>query len=299
MQRRNSRPIFLFGLQRGGTTLVQSLLASHPDVCSWSGELQQVFLGRRRSRWDRIWRQAVYGYPVELLTSRGYFAVANLERRVDPPGIARWVIDHALYRSRFASPPQDVRIGVGRRAVARKRLLAKGVNGGVFLVEPLQGLYSDATFFLLVRNGLALAEGWSRRGRDAVRAGHVYATVGNEMLRLARAYRNCHLVRYEDLVAEPRRTTVSLFERAGLALDDLGNARILVSKYTDRRRGDQPSTVGDWFALDAVDEYVVGDRDSSQIASLSREARSGFLSVAMSVMEAFGYDESAAERGSE
>ena len=95
---------------------------------------------------------------------------------------------------------QETELFHKRSEIARRRLLCKNVNGVVFTTPLFQKMYPDATFIALVRNGLALCEGFVRRGWNARDFGILYDRVCRRMLEDARSVSNYNIVRFEDLL---------------------------------------------------------------------------------------------------
>ncbi|MGH2522290.1 MAG: glycosyltransferase [Anaerolineales bacterium] len=95
-------------------------------------------------------------------------------------------VDFLLYQSKRRGRANETQTGNGsapaRPPLAELRLLVKGVNGTAFLTGLFAAMYPDARFIALVRNGLALCEGFMRRGWAAEDFGALYEAVCQKML---------------------------------------------------------------------------------------------------------------------
>ena len=292
----NPAPIFVIGFQRGGTNILTNLLGSHPDTRFLGRETHMVFYGKAREPVAKWFRRLVY-LPL-LVGARGHlFRPASLaERR----GISRPLMRYAdllLYRESMANAPprQEDTNGTGRLAHSERRLLCKNVNGLVFVTPVLREMYPDATFIALVRNGLALCEGYTRRGMPAAVFGEIYKKVSERMLDDAARVPNYHIVRFENLVSDPLGVIQDVYRHASLDITAVAKYRLQAKRSMERdgRRtyafgGHQDREIR-WFDPSEIGSCFRKDVDASQIALLGERERSEFLRVADGAMERLGY----------
>ena len=294
---RCAAPIFVIGFQRGGTNLLTNLLASHPDLRLLGRETHQVFYGKARETGKGRWiRRGLY-LPIMLGAGGHLFRATNLEERgALPAPLGRWV-DLLLDREsrsflQYDPPPRGA---ASAPAPARSRLLAKNVNGMALATPILSAMYPDATFFAMVRHGLALCEGHVRRGRPAEEFGEIYQKVCDRMLRDAAAVPNYHLIRFEQLIADPVAAIRTMFTHARLDPDQVHSYRLQAkqSMGSDGRRsytfGGQQDRETQWFGPDELRRCFRPDVDANQIARLAPEDRKRFLGRAGDVMSRLGY----------
>ncbi|HET9776024.1 MAG TPA: sulfotransferase [Gemmatimonadaceae bacterium] len=290
----NSAPIFINGFPRGGTTLLQDIVASHPEVGLLHAETHQVFYGRE-SEARKKWVNRAFYAPVMLATGQHLFRLTNLEER-EPvsPAVARY-IDLRLFLSKVLFTRNRHHDGVTRpwSEIMRSRLLGKNMNGLAFTTPLLSAMYPDVTFFALVRNGLALCEGWMRRGKTPEYAGYLYRKIGERMLDDAAQMKNYHILRFEDLIANPLATIVDIHDRAGLELCRTSKIG-LESRASMGKDGVRRTLFGEgrelvWVPLCEIDRYLRKDVNENQVARLSDSDKAIFLSQCGQVMERLGY----------
>jgi hypothetical protein len=291
----NPAQIFVIGFQRGGTNILTNLLGSHPDTRFLGRETHMVFYGKAREPVAKWFRRLLY-LPL-LVGGRGHlFRPASLaERRGIPRPLMRYA-DLLLYRESMANATtqQDTN-GTGRLAQSDKRLLCKNVNGLVFVTPLLREMYPDATFIALVRNGLALCEGYTRRGMPAAAFGEIYKKVSERMLDDAARVPNYHIVRFESLISDPLGVIKDVYRHASLDISAVSRYR-LQAKRSMERDGKRTYTFGGtqdreirWFDPSEIGNCFRKDVDASQIALLGERDRSEFLGVASGAMERLGY----------
>jgi hypothetical protein len=176
-----------------------------------------------------------------------------------------------------------------------RRLLGKNVNGMAFVTPVLQKMYPDATFLALVRHGLALCEGYTRRGMSAERFGEIYRRVTQRMLDDAEASPNYHLVRFEKIITDPVGVIQDVYRRASLDGTLVTRYRQQAKQSMDKN-GRRTYTFGGeqdretrWFDASELGDCFRKDVDASQIARLGERERCEFLRVAGDVMERLGY----------
>lgn len=292
----NKAPIFVIGFQRGGTNILTNLLASHPDTRFLGRETHMVFYGKAREPVAKWFRRLLY-LPL-LVGARGHlFRAASLAERRRVPGPLMRYADLLLYRESMATPtPQsDDTSRPAGSAKPGRRLLCKNVNGLVFVTPVLREMYPDATFIALVRNGLALCEGYTRRGMPSAVFGEIYEKVVQRMLDDAARVPNYHIVRFENMIADPLSVIRDVYRHASLDITAVGKYRLQAKQSMDgdgRRTyafGGQQDREVRWFDASEIGSCFRKDVDASQIARLGERERVEFLRGAGGAMERLGY----------
>jgi len=278
-----------------------NLLLSHPEVCISSGETHKVFKG---TKWDPWWRKLnkrlFYDLVLRLLTGQDIFGVNSYQPRNPVPYLIQRYIDHILYYGRFKAliethnlfKTEDILYT--REDLANCRLLTKGLNGIVFTVEMFCEMYPDAVFIGLVRNGLALCEGYIRRGGTAEKTAHIYKSVAERMLKYQAEMLNYHIVRYEDMVTHPLKSIYKIYKHAGLDVKQLNKIR-LQSKRVMNHCGKRNLLKGSdrqvfWYKLSDLHQHIKPDINEHQIRQLSVDDKAKFLSIAGGSMEKLEYE---------
>lgn len=292
----NKRPIFVNGFQRGGTNILVQFIASHPQMSTLGAEVHEVFYGRNAQP-IRKWINRLSGTPVLLATRQHTFwPYRYYERRPLATPIMHY-IDLLFYLNKQTARYKHAANGENEKSWREKseaRLVGKCVNGVVLTTPLLAQMYPDATFMGLVRNGLALCEGFVRRGWSASRFGRMYQVICNQMLTDARQCKNYHLIRFEDLLADPAAIVQEVYAQSGLDIND-ETRFMLQAKKSMSQNGQRTYTFGQqnktitWHRLDELSSYLRQDVNDNQIARLSEADKNAFLQEAEPAMTALGY----------
>lgn len=205
-RRRIEAPVFVVGCCNSGTTILREALRAHPDLAGPACEGQDLeglppllrhFLGRQTSR--------MYAHP------RFREAYRATERELN---------------GRIADRIDGV---YAEHARAGRRFLEKS-PANAMRTRFLQALYPDASFVVIVRDGLAVSEGIRRkRAFDPERphlaglsttlteAAQQWFHANWNVLRDLPHLRRTVVISYEDLVADPTSTLESVWRVCGLA----------------------------------------------------------------------------------
>jgi hypothetical protein len=298
----NVKPIFVNAFARGGSNIVVNLLLSHPNVCYPSGEMQKVFRGgaRSESRWRGVYKRTRYELPLILSTGRVRFISPwNFAPRRELSARTRRHIDWVLHREKLAARDEQhnrfVREGVPYTdsQIAQSRLVCKNLNGLILMTDNLAAMYPDAIFFGLIRNGLALCEGYVRRGARAEDCANMYRLLVGKMHGDSRRIENYHIVRFEEILRDPMAEASSLYRSAGLDLAEVDKFRMQL-KATLSHSGEHKLERGldrqvVWYAKTDLSRHFRTDVDQIQAAKLSPRDRETFLRIAGGTMEMLGY----------
>lgn len=299
--RLNKAPIFVNGFGRGGSNILINLLLSHPEVCSPSGETQKVFRGGSsiESLVRSIYKRVFYNIPITAMSGRAVFKLSNLESRpLWSPRAARF-IDSVLYREKLRARHERyncfIREGVrySHEQILRSRLLCKNLNGLILTTKNFAAMYPDATFFGLIRNGLAVCEGNIRRGRSAEAFGKMYERLASKMIEFSENMDNFHIVRFEKILLDPIEQMKVIYQQANLDFARIDMVRLQI-KPTLSKTGQHELKYGYdrqvvWLAPDKVQTHFDPEIDAIQIANLSRRDREIFLKNCGKTMEKLGY----------
>jgi hypothetical protein len=281
--------------------MLVNMLISHPKVCISSGETHKVF--KPGTDFDvglpRIKKRLLYDYPIRLVSGQDFFRPRLLEERRPIPRYLQRYIDRILYGGRFTAMVESHNLyqyeGVKytREELASCRLLTKGLDGIVYTAEVFREMYPDATFFAMIRNGLAICEGYVRRGGSAKGFAELYVRVAERMLHLQREIPGYQVLRYEEMVADPIGFLGKIYSIAGLDLKEVPKIRMLTRPITDKD-GQRVITKGGyrqviWYTPDELRKTVRSDINENQIRQLDGESKRAFLSVAGPMMERLGY----------
>ncbi len=294
----NQAPIFINGFQRGGTNILMNLIMSHPEVHCLDGETHELFYGKYHAPLlEKLVSNALY-VPIVIGTRQHTFGYKLLEERNPLPRPLRKYLDFLLHRNRVLEPMAPEQNGNGHSAQqGNGRLLCKNVNGIVMLTPTFAAMYPDATFFALVRHGLAVCEGFVRRGADAADVGRLYRTICQKMIADAEQRENYHLIRFEEIIADPVTAVREIYSLAGLPLTEANRFR-LQAKPSMSKNGERAYMFGgsedreiQWFSIEELPTCFRKNVNDNQIARLSAADKKAFMQQAADVMDYFGYTE--------
>jgi hypothetical protein len=293
--RLNRKPIFIVGLSRGGSSILLNLLRSHPEVCSPRGETHEVFYGKPSESLATRLSKAFRYAPIALLQREHLFSPHSCRERKPLTAASMTMIDRVLYREKqLATGTTQNRYrteGVEYTAqeLRDSRVLCKNLDGMAFTSSLFASLYPDATFFGLVRNGLATCEGHVRRGRSAQAYGKLYASVCGRIAADATRLPNFHLLRYEALTRDILATAANLFRLATLDASSVPKFRLVVGNEGNEGRTGGTAEHLRWYTPAQFAELIAPSVDDEQIRKLSPKDREAFLREAGGVMEQLGY----------
>ena len=298
---KNRSPVFVVGFTRGGTNILMNMLLSHPDLCKPTGETAQVFKGRREEPlWRILQRRVCYDFPLRVVAGHDLFDSKNLSPRPGVSKTAARFIDSILHREKVAARTTAQNKykfeGVEYRPeeVEQARLLAKNVNGIVFMTDALVRMYPDATFFGLMRDGRALCESHIRRGKTVQRVARMYQRVGRAMVDYRDTYPSFHVVRFEDLIQEPMGVLDFVYTKAELPRDQIRKIRLQAKERTtvkgERRLDAEEDRQVVWYRPDELYSYFDSSVNDHQIAQLSDADREEFEDRVGDVLTDLDYD---------
>lgn len=290
----NKSPVFVNGFQRGGTNILMRLISSHPQMHILGAEIHEVFYGRETEPMKK-WARRLMVIPVWLTARQHSFWPYRFEARRPLPALTRRYVDMVFYmHQRLAQNHHYVHGSSSPTSEETPRMVCKCVNGVVLATPIFAQMYPDATFIALVRNGLALCEGFMRRGWSAERCGRMYQQIGTQMLHDAAHYPNYHIVRFEDLLYDPAQTVNTVYQLAGLDINATPKFK-LQAKKSMGQDGQRTISFGaeekavQWYRLDELSQHLHRDVNENQIARLAPADRATFMQYAEATMAQLGY----------
>ena len=296
----NREPIFIVAFAYGGSNILLNLLRTHPDVCSPRGELNEVFKGKAaESITTRLAKKLRY-LPCVIGEGQDVFRPNDWVARKPFSKRTQNRVDRILFqeklRARDASQNLYKSEGVeySDQEIAEGRLLSKNLNGLIHVTDELMKMYPDATFLALVRNGFAVCEGHSRRGYDLERFCRNYELGCQKMIADANRHPNYHLLRYEEIIADPLESLRSIYRLAHLDVNKVKKVR-LETKKVMRSDGSHGYVHGAkerqvmWYPLEEFDKHFRPDANENQIKRLSKEQQATIVNHCEKSLRHFGY----------
>lgn len=296
----NKNPIFINGFQRGGTTLLVNLLASHPDVCELDCETHELFYSQDTHplrKWlTRLFYFPLWG-PIWISARQHIFLTIDLSNRPRIPKLMMSYIDLLFYWRKLNNSLNQYKfeeIKYVPQELKNSRFLSKNVNGVVMATDVLSQMYHNATFIALVRNGLALCESFIYRGYTAEACGIMYEKICQKMIHDRSNINNYYIVRFEDMVDDPISFTKLVYKYADLDFNLVNKFRLKARKFMDKD-GNRKCKIVDtpdtwlWVNHSEIEEFFQQSVNENQINRLSKQDKDIFLKHAGKSMEYFGY----------
>lgn len=206
---------FLVGAPRSGTTLLQSMLATHPTIASFPESHFLLISSRsRRGRWMR----KVGLVSPEMRQRLWCFLDEIGHPELMPPVFyqLRPFIQH------FAQILDQLAVMQG------KSIWIEKTPGHLYYINDFADAIPDVRFIHLIRNGAdVVASLYEVTNQHPEQWGHAYTIeqcveLWNRAVRLSMGYvdnTNHHIVCYEELVAEPERTLIALCDFIGVPFE--------------------------------------------------------------------------------
>lgn len=287
--------IVVAGMSRGGTNLLWNIIQSHPAIIDSYYELNEI-LGKKSniSIYDKILIEIEVLSGISIPLSREI-----LSSRIS--AFSKFSFENDIY-NREKSPDvpykdaelQSLRVCTKLVSAWESNWLRKILrrNDALKYIPVLEKTYSKLHIFFLVRNGLAVAEGWGRRGADIETAARWYRKYVLSYERyVALNPTRATIIRFEDLLADPFKSAADISDFLGLARDKDAPLRIAI-KPTIRSNQDVINTTEKkkvWIARDNFKEYLDTGINDAQIAKLGPAKRSVFIERNRDLLERYRY----------
>ncbi len=294
------RPIFILGLQRGGTNQVLNVLRSHPDTTWPEGEFHEALRGRglRRDGPLRSARKWLAYAPVRLASGDA------LDPDRPPREGALKGTRGAWVRARLAASERTnrPRVRAYKEALAGQgfldagaarmdRLVVKLVNHNVGLAPDLARLWPRAVFVGLMRDAFGVCEGQAVRGASMDAATGTYAYVGERLMALEAAGARIRTFRFEDLVEDTEAVVRAIYDFCGL---DAAATRGLCLQNKERVLDAKGRVVGvdkvdAFYTFAEVGRHMKRDTGTASASRLGAEARAEIAARTAPIRRHFGY----------
>lgn len=305
----NHKPIFVNTFARGGSNIVWEILQSHPKASAPIEETDKI-IWQQSGKWKtlmNVWLSLRGGYLLPHLRKKdgyhlfnyGLFHANNYEeRRLN--AFAKHYLDNLLYNwklknlnhpfNKYKTPEQIYTL----EELKQTHVVAKHVNGLIFLIPALIEMYPDSVHFGLVRNGLALCESRLRRKtfKDAGKFGVTYNIIVSKFLEYKAKYPNFHLLKFEDLLANPQKFVRDLYDKAGLPYGDKISVRLKAKKFINSSGAHDTSFEEGskyWIEMDNFFEFINRDINENQIKRMQLKDQQAFLKYAKESMKQLEY----------
>lgn len=288
-------PIFILGLQRGGTNQILNALRSHPDTVWPDGEFHEVLRPRGAKSIAGLTSWARY---LPLLVRKGdVLSPRKPPVALDPKGRA-WIAA-ALRRATAANAPEVKRYKAalaahGYAPAGRplgQRMVVKLVNYNVGMAADLAKAFPDARFVGLMRDPFGICESMMARGDAPEKILPLYKYVGETLLDLEAKGLPVKIIRLEDMVVDFKKEMLDVYAACNL---DLGDITGICLQSKERITDDAGQVIGtrkiDTFhTLESVNAHMRRDVNKQAMESLSPEIIVQISTTCRPIMDRFGY----------
>ncbi|TGG95255.1 sulfotransferase [Natronospirillum operosum] len=278
----NNKVIIVNGMQRGGTNIVWNLLQSHPKIVSPGLETGELLFPAWAS--NRLFKPLKA--PLRLLLSEHF-----------PPLLKR--LDRVLYENKMRTLQDDNNKYKNPKEIYTREeledaaLTAKSVGDDIFFTPAMSDYFPQAYVIYVVRNGLAVCEGWVRRGVTPSKAAHVYKKLMEEVVHQSNHLENHLIVNFEDCLSDPMGQAVRMYKFVGLDAKDVKHIRIKSKKIiqdngtheTDFAKAGQKI----WLDPEGVKDYLDASITQRQIDRLSVRDKETIVRIIGPTMQKLGY----------
>lgn len=304
-------PIFLVSFARGGSSMLLNMLRSHPEICSPTGELQEVVLGKKITHESpiRIIDKRLRSRELRRSLGKEFFSISNWCKRNNTlnMSLVNKLIDIFDYEKlRATSETQNKYKSDGllytSDEILRSRTLVKLLNGLIFSSEVFCKTFPNADFIALIRNPYAVIEGHVRRGYDLESICH---NVNNSLLEINKLnikYNKFNIIKFEDLIINPKNTLEEVFNLCNIDASSLDKIRH-VEKRSMRKDGKRKNNNErfiqrflpnhyqslEWNPLSDYGKSFFADINENQIKNLSSQQIETIGSICSESIGIFDY----------
>lgn len=299
----NKAPVFLNCFGKGGSNIFLNLFLTHPNLCYPLTETVEIFAVRgnkdlRKTKWRK--KTTIEGYLVALLSGQlRLFDIWNLDDRKPVSPLVQTIIDKTLHKWKLKVRQHEELKFKNENEIytldelKQARLVAKNNNGLVFLTDLLAQMYPDATFFALTRHPLPLYESYKRRNVPFEDFVDLYQKVTDKMLHDSIIRKNYHLVKFEDLLADPVTVMRRVHALAGVDSTQVKKIRFKAKSHRqeDGRYDASDYTRGQhyWFDFDHVDQILETNINAYQADRLEPWEKNALLEQFDQTLVRLGY----------
>lgn len=294
-QRVSERLYVIAGMSRGGTNLLWNVVQSHPAVIDSYFELNEIF-GRKTAIGFadkvKVELEALCGIRQAAVRQLIVERLAHFARKsFDEDTFNREKRPGVRYQSgEFPSLTVCTKLVSSWETDPLRKVLRR--NDALKYLPLLERTFGEVRTVFLVRNGLAVAEGWRRRGAPIIDAAHWYRRyVLRYEAYVAQHPGKAMIVRFEDLLADPFEVAGRVYRALDLDGPPPETLRIAI-KPTIRANRDVVNTTQKtklWVTRQNWREHIDATINDAQIAAMSAGDCERFVEINRDLMARYGY----------
>jgi len=282
-------------MSRGGTNLLWNIIQSHPAVIDSYYELNEIFGAKTQiTLLEKARIEApslIKGIPLNnsnLIQDRiKKYAWYSFKR--DPYN--NYKTPDTLYQdAEFSDLVIATKLVSSWETDYLRKILKR--NDALKYIPQIEKTYPSMKVVFLVRNGLAVAEGWGRRGASIEAAAHWY----RKYLLFYQSYVNANpnramIIRFEDLLIDPFLSASKVYDFLSLSSESDMALRIAI-KPTIRSNHEIINTTEKskvWISKYNFKEFLDVGINEAQINKLANYRKNFFIDANRDLLERYRY----------
>jgi len=287
--------ILIAGMSRGGTNLLWNIIQSHPKVIDSYFELNEIFGSKTKiTLLEKAKIEAsslIKGMPINnstLIQNRinkyAWYSFTN-----DP--FNKFKKPDIQYKdTEFSDLIIATKLVSSWETDYFRKILKR--NDALKYLPQMETAYPSMKVVFLVRNGLAVAEGWGRRGASIEASAHWY----RKYLLFYQSYVNANpnhamIMRFEDLLIDPFESAFNVCDFLSLSSESNMALRIAI-KPTIRSNHTVVNTTDKtklWINKDNFSEFLDVGINDAQIKKLEKNKQNYFIQKNKDLLEKYQY----------
>lgn len=288
-------PIFILGMQRGGTNQVLNALRSHPDTIWPDGEFHEVL--RPRSSKSLAGLQSWASYLPLLLRKGDVLSPRKPPATLDAKGRAwiaaalrRATTQNAAEVARYKAALADHGYAPAGRPLGQ-RMVVKLVNYNVGLAVDLAKAFPDARFVGLMRDPFGICESMMARGDAPEKILPLYKYVGETLLDLEAKGLPVKTIRLEDMVVDFKKEMQDVYAACDLDLAEITGICLQSKERITDDAGNVTGTrkIDTFHPLETVNAHMRRDVNKQAMETLAPEIITQIGTSCRPIMDRFGY----------
>jgi len=281
-------------MSRGGTNLLWNIVQSHPSIIDSYYELNEIFGGKTgiaffdkaRIELESIGHIPCVGVKQVVKRRLQHYAARSFHQdrfnREKYPG-------EDYQEQEFAALTICTKLVSAWEVDPLRKLLKR--NDALKYLSVLRRVFPDVKVIFLVRNGLAVAEGWGRRGASIDTAASWYGRYVKFYEDYVDRYPGqSMIVRFEDMLSDPFAVSKNVYKMLGLDETSLDSLRIAIKPTINTNRKIENTTEKNkiWVSKKNWREYLDDSIDQSQIDRLGSDEKKRFVEANADIMKRYG-----------
>ena len=287
--------ILVAGMARGGTNILWNIVQSHPDVIDSYYELNEIYGMSKTdisfSEKIAVELSALYGMHtqnVEKLTVERLTRFAKYSFKNDKYN--KYKFSNELYEKKdFDNLTICTKLVSSWEKDFFKEVFRR--NDALKYIGILKKSIPNVQIVFLIRNGLAMAESWKRRGANIQIAAKWY----RQYVQFYEEYCLTNpdtsiLLKFEDITKDPFSVSEVMYKKLGLSPIKLDKLRIAL-KPTIKDQSIINTTKKDkvWIDRENYKNVLVGDVNNTQINNLSQDEIDYFIKHNKDILGKYSY----------